>query len=61
MEVAITNYGSTVVSLRVPDRDGEPKDVVLGYDNLEDYEGGQWFLIIPRIIQALFSAAFPLA
>jgi aldose 1-epimerase len=36
-EARITNYGGIVVSLRVPDRDGEPGDVVLGYDNLKDY------------------------
>ena len=41
MEVTITNYGSTVVALEVPDRDGKFEDVVLGYDKLEDYEKGQ--------------------
>jgi len=40
MEVCITNYGGTVVSLKVPDRDGKFDDVVLGYDKLEDYENG---------------------
>jgi aldose 1-epimerase len=43
MEVAITNYGGTVVSIRVPDRNGELDDVVLGYDKLEDYESGKAF------------------
>jgi aldose 1-epimerase len=43
MEVSISNYGGTIVSLRVPDRDARPEDVVLGYDNLEGYENGQWF------------------
>ena len=32
MEAAITNYGATVVSLMVPDRNGKRDDVVLGYD-----------------------------
>ena len=36
-EVRITNYGGIVVSLKVPDKDGNPGDVVLGYDKLEDY------------------------
>jgi aldose 1-epimerase len=37
MEAKITTYGATVISLMVPDRKGEPGDVVLGYDSLEDY------------------------
>ncbi len=37
MEVNITNYGGRIVSLLVPDRNGELRDVVLGFDNLEDY------------------------
>ena len=37
MKVEITNYGGVIVSLYVPDRDGNLKDVVLGYDNLEQY------------------------
>ena len=37
MEVSITNYGGRIVSLLVPDRDGNLKDVVLGFDDLEDY------------------------
>ena len=37
MEVCITNYGGRVVSIMVPDRDGNFKDVVLGYDNVQQY------------------------
>jgi len=37
MNVKITNYGGIVTSILVPDRDGEFKDVVLGYDNLKGY------------------------
>lgn len=37
MEVCITNYGGRVVSLVVPDKDGKPTDVVLGFDNLAQY------------------------
>ena len=37
MEVCITNYGARVVSLVVPDKDGKPTDVVLGFDNLAQY------------------------
>ena len=37
MIAKITNYGGAIVSLIVPDRNGKPGDVVLGYDLLEDY------------------------
>ncbi|HWP46191.1 MAG TPA: aldose epimerase family protein [Candidatus Limnocylindrales bacterium] len=37
MVVKITNYGGTVTSLIVPDRNGKMGDVVLGYDNLDGY------------------------
>ena len=33
----IITYGGAVRSLAVPDRDGNPVDVVLGFDTLEDY------------------------
>ncbi len=37
MEARITNYGGIVVSLKVPDRNGQFGDVVLGFDSLADY------------------------
>lgn len=37
-QTAITNYGGRVVSLWVPDKNNEFKDVVLGYDNLKSYQ-----------------------
>lgn len=36
-QVSIAEYGGIVVSLKVPDRDGNLGDVVLGYDNLDSY------------------------
>ena len=40
MMVAITNYGATVVSIKVPDRAGKFADVVLGFDTAKEYEEG---------------------
>ncbi len=37
MEVCLTNYGARIVSLCVPDKNGKPTDVVLGYDNIRQY------------------------
>jgi aldose 1-epimerase len=36
-EALICNYGGIVTSLKVPDRNGNMGDVVLGYDTLADY------------------------
>ena len=37
MEVRAVTYGGIIISLRVPDRDGNFDDVVLGFDNLDGY------------------------
>jgi len=37
MEARIMTYGGIIVSLKVPDKNGTFGDVVLGYDNLDDY------------------------
>ena len=37
LTAAITNYGARVVSLIVPDKNGNPTDVVLGYDSIGKY------------------------
>jgi aldose 1-epimerase len=36
-EAKIINYGAIVVSLKVSDRQGKPRDVVLGYEDLAGY------------------------
>jgi aldose 1-epimerase len=38
MQVSITNFGATVVSIVVPDKAGKMADVALGYDTLDGYE-----------------------
>lgn len=37
MEVCITNFGGRIVSILVPDKDSVFRDVVLGFDNIQDY------------------------
>ena len=37
IEASFTNYGQRLISLYVPDRNGNMKDIVLGFSNLEDY------------------------
>ena len=37
MEICVTNIGARIVSVLVPDKNGEMKNVVLGFDKLEPY------------------------
>ena len=37
MEVCVTNLGGRIVSVMVPDRNGEMKDVLLGFDNVANF------------------------
>ncbi len=48
--VTILNYGGIVQSLTVPDHDGRPTDVILGYPSVEGYErnGGYLGALIGR-------------
>lgn len=38
MEVCVTNFGGRIVSIMVPDKNGKMTDVVLGFDNIKDYQ-----------------------
>jgi len=38
LRVLLTDYGAAVVSIFVKDRDGDERDVILGYDNVKSYE-----------------------
>jgi aldose 1-epimerase len=40
MQVVISDFGGTVVSIKVPDRNGKIGDVVLGYDTVSGYQEG---------------------
>ena len=44
MRAKIINFGANLVSLLVPDQNGNLEDVVLGYDTLEGYYGNGSFL-----------------
>jgi aldose 1-epimerase len=37
VSVTLTNYGGIITALQTPDRQGQPGDIVLGYDKLEEY------------------------
>ena len=62
MEVCITNYGGRVVSVLVPDKNGKPTDVVLGYDNIADYAStdGNYGALIGRFGNRIAKGKFTL-
>jgi aldose 1-epimerase len=62
MVAKITNYGGIVTSLMVPDKNGRPVDVVLGFDNLKDYvDSSPYFgAIIGRVGNRIANAKFSL-
>lgn len=62
MEATVTDFGAILVNLIVPDAGGEKKDLVLGYDNLADYEeNGCYFgSTIGRNANRIGGAAFTL-
>jgi aldose 1-epimerase len=62
MQVSITDYGATLVSLVVPDRNGKPADVVLGYDTVEDYIAGKYYFgcIVGRYANRIAGGGFRL-
>ena len=43
MIVQFTNYGARVVSIIVPDKNGDSKDVIWGFDSIEGYMFGDAF------------------
>ncbi len=60
MTVRVLDYGCTVQSVIVPDRQGAPVDVVLGYDDIAGYEAGTcWFgAFVGRYANRIKGAAF---
>lgn len=62
IEIKITSYGGIVTSVKVPDKNGKFDDVVLGYNNLQDYiEGNTYFgAIVGRYANRIGDAKFSL-
>ena len=58
----VLTYGGTLQSLRVPDRDGKPADVLLGFDSLEPYLTHDKFLgaLVGRYANRIGAARFTL-
>lgn len=62
MSAEILDYGASIRSIIVPDRNGDPTDVVLGYDSLEEYvnNGGCFGGTVGRFANRIGGACFEL-
>lgn len=62
VSVKISNYGATIVSIIVPDRNKNSGDIVLGYDTHEGYENGKFFLgaVCGRVANRIANGKFTL-
>ena len=62
MEVCVTNYGARVVSVMVPDRNGNMVDVVTGYDSIDGYtaSNGVFGAVIGRFANRIANGGFEL-
>ena len=58
----ITDYGGTIQSIMVPDKNGKPGDVVLGFDSLEGYLQDHPYIgtIVGRYANRISNARFVL-
>ena len=62
MEIKVSDYGATLVQVRVPDKEGRLLDVVLGYDDVQGYEAGNAFFgaTIGRVANLIGNGEFRL-
>jgi aldose 1-epimerase len=62
LNVAVTNYGARLVALFAPDREGGLRDVVVGFDNIQDYirDGDYHGAIVGRYANRIARGRFSL-
>ncbi|MDJ0817822.1 MAG: aldose epimerase family protein [Desulfobacterales bacterium] len=62
MQALITNYGTTLVALKVPDQFGNTDDVTLGFDTFEAYQRAGYFFgcIVGRYANRIAGGKFTL-
>ncbi|MCF7972427.1 MAG: galactose mutarotase [Phycisphaerae bacterium] len=60
MRVGVIDYGATLTSLVVPDRDAKLADIVLGSESPDDYLRGRYGAVIGRYANRIGNARFTL-
>ncbi|TYH01045.1 hypothetical protein ES288_A09G026000v1 [Gossypium darwinii] len=62
MSVKFTNWGASVISIILPDKDGETSDIVLGYDDVKEYmsDANYFGSILGRVANRIAGTKLPL-
>ena len=62
ISVDVSNFGGTILSIIVKDKEGKQQDVVLGYDHLEDYAHYDGYLgaLVGRVANRIAKGTFTL-
>ncbi|MDH3789756.1 MAG: galactose-1-epimerase, partial [Xanthomonadales bacterium] len=62
LSLGVTNYGGTVTSLQIPDRNGRFDNVVLAYDSLQQYESSEAYFgaLVGRFANRIAAGRFSL-
>lgn len=63
LQAEVLDYGVTIRSVMVPDKNGDPVDVVLGYDTLDEYLANEGYFgaTIGRFANRIRNACFQLS
>ena len=54
LEVHISNYGATILSIFTPDKNDNLNDIVLGFDSLDDYQSDK-ILILGLLVEDMLT------
>jgi aldose 1-epimerase len=62
VEVQLTNYGGIITSIKTPDKNGNSENIVLGFDQFEDYLQNDPYLgaLVGRVANRISNACFVL-
>ncbi|MBI9098914.1 MAG: galactose mutarotase [Spirochaetaceae bacterium] len=62
LEISVINYGATLISLKMPDREGKSEECILGFDNIAAYEehGAFFGATIGRVCNRIADAKYSL-
>jgi aldose 1-epimerase len=60
LTVSVTNYGAIIASIITPNKFGDRKNIVLGYDSLKEYLSDPFFLgcVVGRVANRIKGGAF---
>ncbi|KAJ8753340.1 hypothetical protein K2173_019739 [Erythroxylum novogranatense] len=62
MSMKVTNYGATMMSFKVPDKNGNIDDIILGFDSVDGYKNDTTYFgaIVGRVANRIGKAQFKL-